>query len=202
MNWRRPDLKYGHNEIKFFIIEYINATVSSSPFAYHVISRKGKICDCSAYGTLRVQSHLSGMPQVVAAFTGLEGIDGVFDVMKYSVKGVKAPELNFYCRPSMSWTRGENGVWGTLEVTVGGRPKKNSEGNPVVAEDVRVEILLPASATGANITTSTGKMVFNQEEKKITWVLGSVRKEDMATMKGPVYLAPGATVPSGRGVDG
>lgn len=226
MNWRRPDLKYGHNEIKFFIIEYINATVSSSPFPYHVISRKGKICDCSAYGTLRVQSHLSGMPQVVAAFTGLEGIDGVFlhscvdrvryrtsrtlqfvpldgvfDVMKYSVKGVKAPELNFYCRPSMSWTRGENGVWGTLEVTVGGRPKKNSEGNPVVAEDVRVEILLPASATGANITTSTGKMVFNQEEKKITWVLGNVRKEDMATMKGPVYLAPGATVPSGRGVD-
>ncbi|KAK8827162.1 adaptor protein complex 3, subunit mu 1 [Blastocystis sp. ATCC 50177/Nand II] len=210
VNWRRPDLKYGHNEIKFFIIEYINATVSS----------KGKICDCSVYGTLRVQSHLSGMPQVVAAFTGLEGIDGVFlhscvdrvryrtsrtlqfvpldgvfDVMKYSVKGVKAPELNFYCRPSMSWTRGENGVWGTLEVTVGGRPKKNSEGNPVVAEDVRVEILLPASATGANITTSTGKMVFNQEEKKITWVLGNVRKEDMATMKGPVYLAPGATVP-------
>ena len=102
----------------------------------------------------------------------------------------------------MSWTRGENGVWGTLEVTVGGRPKKNSEGNPVVAEDVRVEILLPASATGANITTSTGKMVFNQEEKKITWVLGNVRKEDMATMKGTVYLAPGATVPSGRGVDG
>ena len=77
MNWRRPDLKYGHNEIKFFIIEYINATVSSSPFPYHVISRKGKICDCSVYGTLRVQSHLSGMPQVVAAFTGLEGIDGV-----------------------------------------------------------------------------------------------------------------------------
>lgn len=222
MNWRRPDLKYARNEIKFYIIEYINATISSLVRHPDIISRKGKVCDCSAYGTIRVQNHLSAMPQIVATLTGVEGVEGVFlhscvdrtryrssralqfipldgtfDVMKYSVKNAKTPELNFYCRPSVSWTRGEKGVWGTLEVTVGGKPKKNSEGNPVVAEDVRVEIMLPSEATGANLTTSVGKMMFNQDEKKVTWVIGNLRKEGMATLKGPVYLAAGAAVPSG-----
>lgn len=222
MNWRRPDLKYARNEIKFYIIEYINATISSLVRHPDIISRKGKMCDCSAYGTIRVQNHLSAMPQIVATLTGVEGVEGVFlhscvdrtryrssralqfipldgtfDVMKYSVKNAKTPELNFYCRPSVSWTRGEKGVWGTLEVTVGGKPKKNSEGNPVVAEDVRVEIMLPSEATGANLTTSVGKIMFNQDEKKVTWVIGNLRKEDMATLKGPVYLAAGAAVPSG-----
>ena len=222
MNWRRPDLKYARNEIKFYILEYINATISSLVRHPDIISRKGKVCDCSAYGTIRVQNHLSAMPQIVATLTGVEGVEGVFlhscvdrtryrssralqfipldgtfDVMKYSVKNAKTPELNFYCRPSVSWTRGEKGVWGTLEVTVGGKPKKNSEGNPVVAEDVRVEIMLPSEATGANLTTSVGKMMFNQDEKKVTWVIGNLRKEDMATLKGPVYLAAGAAVPSG-----
>lgn len=222
MNWRRPDLKYARNEIKFYIIEYINATISSLVRHPDIISRKGKVCDCSAYGTIRVQNHLSAMPQIVATLTGVDGVEGVFlhscvdrtryrssralqfipldgtfDVMKYSVKNAKTPELNFYCRPSVSWTRGEKGVWGTLEVTVGGKPKKNSEGNPVVAEDVRVEIMLPSEATGANLTTSVGKMMFNQDEKKVTWVIGNLRKEDMATLKGPVYLAAGAAVPSG-----
>ena len=222
MNWRRPDLKYARNEIKFYIIEYINATISSLVRHPDIISRKGKVCDCSAYGTIRVQNHLSAMPQIVATLTGVEGVEGVFlhscvdrtryrssralqfipldgtfDVMKYSVKNAKTPEGNFYCRPSVSWTRGEKGVWGTLEVTVGGKPKKNSEGNPVVAEDVRVEIMLPSEATGANLTTSVGKMMFNQDEKKVTWVIGNLRKEDMATLKGPVYLAAGAAVPSG-----
>ena len=222
MNWRRPDLKYARNEIKIYIIEYINATISSLVRHPDIISRKGKVCDCSAYGTIRVQNHLSAMPQIVATLTGVEGVEGVFlhscvdrtryrssralqfipldgtfDVMKYSVKNAKTPELNFYCRPSVSWTRGEKGVWGTLEVTVGGKPKKNSEGNPVVAEDVRVEIMLPSEATGANLTTSVGKMMFNQDEKKVTWVIGNLRKEDMATLKGPVYLAAGAAVPSG-----
>ena len=222
MNWRRPDLKYARNEIKFYIIEYINATISSLVRHPDIISRKGKVCDCSAYGTIRVQNHLSAMPQIVATLTGVEGVEGVFlhscvdrtryrssralqfipldgtfDVMKYSVKNAKTPELNFYCRPSVSWTRGEKGVWGTLEVTVGGKPKKNSEGNLVVAEDVRVEIMLPSEATGANLTTSVGKMMFNQDEKKVTWVIGNLRKEDMATLKGPVYLAAGAAVPSG-----
>ena len=222
MNWRRPDLKYARNEIKFYIIEYINATISSLVRHPDIISRKGKVCDCSAYGTIRVQNHLSAMPQIVATLTGVEGVEGVFlhscvdrtryrssralqfipldgtfDVMKYSVKNAKTPELNFYCRPSVSWTRGEKGVWGTLEVTVGGKPKKNSEGNPVVAEDVRVEIMLPSEATGANLTTSVGKMMFNQDEKKVTWVIGNLRKEDMASLKGPVYLAAGTAVPSG-----
>ena len=222
MNWRRPDLKYARNGIKFYIIEYINATISSLVRHPDIISRKGKVCDCSAYGTIRVQNHLSAMPQIVATLTGVEGVEGVFlhscvdrtryrssralqfipldgtfDVMKYSVKNAKTPELNFYCRPSVSWTRGEKGVWGTLEVTVGGKPKKNSEGNPVVAEDVRVEIMLPSEATGANLTTSVGKIMFNQDEKKVTWVIGNLRKEDMATLKGPVYLAAGAAVPSG-----
>ena len=224
MNWRRPDLKYARNEIKFYIIEYINATISSWLLHAAIISRKGKVCDCSAYGTIRVQNHLSAMPQIVATLTGVEGVEGVFlhscvdrtryrssralqfipldgtfDVMKYAVKNAKTPELNFYCRPSISWTSGEKGVWGTLEVTVGGKPKRNSEGNPVVAEDVRVEIALPRDATGANLTTSVGKMVFNQDEKKVTWVIGGLRKEDMATLKGPVYLAAGAAVPSGGG---
>ena len=42
--------------------------------------------------------------------------------------------------------------------------------------------------TGGSITSSMGKMVFNSEEKKVTWLLGNVQKEDVVTMKGQVYL--------------
>ena len=42
--------------------------------------------------------------------------------------------------------------------------------------------------TGGSITSSMDKMVFNSEEKKVTWLLGNVQKEDVVTMKGQVYL--------------
>ena len=42
--------------------------------------------------------------------------------------------------------------------------------------------------TGGSITSSMGKMVFNSEEKKVTWLLGNVQKEDVVTMKGQLYL--------------
>lgn len=42
VTWRRPDLKYSRNEIRFFIIEYINATVTqyiSSSLYHHSIEK-------------------------------------------------------------------------------------------------------------------------------------------------------------------
>lgn len=40
--------------------------------------RKGKYSDCSAYGTIRVQNHLSQNPEIVANLSGTDGIDGIF----------------------------------------------------------------------------------------------------------------------------
>ena len=116
--------------------------------------------------------------------------------MNYSVKKVSDVKLNFFCRPSLTWTKGENGVWGQLEFGVGCRPQTSIEGNPVMVMDLVVEIVLPPSATGANITSSVGRMVFNQAEKKLQWYVGNVHKEDTISLKGPVFLAPDAPIPS------
>ena len=120
-------------------------------------------------------------------------------VATYAVKHVGDAALDFYCRPNLSWTRGEGGVWGTLEVTLGCKPGKRGkpEGNPVLVQGVTVEIVLPAATSGANLTTSAGKMVFDAEEKKLLWVAGNLRREDVLTLRGPVYLQPGSAVPSG-----
>ena len=115
------------------------------------------------------------------------------------MKHVGDAALDFYCRPNLSWTRGEGGVWGTLEVSLGCKPGKRGkpEGNPVLVQGVTVEIVLPAATSGANLTTSAGKMVFDAEEKKLLWVAGNLRREDVLTLRGPVYLQPGSAVPSG-----
>ena len=120
--------------------------------------------------------------------------------MSYSIKRVRDVKLDFYCRPSLTWVNGESGVWGTLDVSVGCRPQGRGkvEGNPVMVMDLSIEIVLPPNTSGANITTSAGKVLFDQEEKRIVWMLGNLRKEDIPTMKGPVYLKPGSMVPSRR----
>ncbi|CBK24631.2 uncharacterized protein [Blastocystis hominis] len=212
VSWRRPDLSYMRNEIRISIIEFLNATVTS----------KGSLTSCSAYGVLRVDSHLSQSPEVALTLQNSNSIealrvhrcvdrarlrssqtlqfvplDGVFDVATYAVKRVDNAALDFYCRPNLSWTRGEGGVWGTLEVTLGCKPGKRGkqEGNPVMVQAVTVEIVLPPTTSGANLTTSAGKMMFDQEEKKLLWVAGNLRREDVLTLRGPVYLQPGSAVP-------
>lgn len=117
----------------------------------------------------------------------------------YSVRHVDNAALDFYCRPNLSWTRGEAGVWGTLDVTLGCKPGKRGkpEGNPVLVQGITVEIVLPPNTSGANLTTSAGKMMFDQGEKKLLWIAGNLRREDVLTMRGPVYLQPGSAVPSG-----
>ena len=212
VSWRRPNLNYMRNEIHFYMVEYLNATITP----------KGKIADSSSFGVLRVDSRLSQMPEVAVPLMGADNVesirlhqcvdrarfhssktlqfvplDGVFDLMTYSIKRVRDVKLDFYCRPSLTWVKGESGVWGTLDVSVGCRPQGRGkvEGNPVMVMDLSIEIVLPPNTSGANITTSAGKMFFDQEEKRIVWVLGNLRKEDIPTMKGPVYLKPGSMVP-------
>ena len=43
------------------------------------------------------------------------------------MKHVGDAALDFYCRPNLSWTRGEGGVWGTLEVSLGCKPGKRGK---------------------------------------------------------------------------
>ena len=117
-------------------------------------------------------------------------------MMNYSVKKVSDVKLNFYCRPSLTWRKGENGVWGQLEFGIGCRPQSQLEGNPLMVMDLVVEIVLPPSTTGANINTSVGRMVFNQQEKKLQWIVGAVHKEDSFTLKGPIFLAADSAIPS------
>ena len=118
--------------------------------------------------------------------------------MKYNVRSVKEFTPAFYCRPSLSWVKGENGYWGQKDVMLGARPhgKKQVEGNPLVASDIVVTIVLPPQTTGANITASSGHVVFNQEEKVLNWVVGNLRKEDTPSLKGPVFLQADALAPS------
>lgn len=53
------------NEIRISIIEFLNATVTSYPlFLPSLMSSKGTLTSCSAYGVLRVDSHLSQSPEV------------------------------------------------------------------------------------------------------------------------------------------
>ena len=212
ISWRRPDVKYARNEIRFYIVERLNATVTP----------KGKIVDVSANGTVRVQSRLSGNPEIAAMLTGVDNVqgiflhkivnrsrfnasktlefvplDGVFDVMNYNVTAVKDFAPAFYCRPSLAWAKGESGYWGQLEVMLGARPrgKKQVEGNPLIASNIVVTITLPAETTGANITASVGHVRFSLEEKTLNWVVGDLRREDVPSLKGPVFLQAEASAP-------
>ena len=192
--------------------------------------------DVSANGTVRVQSRLSGNPEIAATLTGVDNVqgiflhkivnrsrfnasktlefiplDGVFDVgdggaaerqvMNYNVTAVKDFAPAFYCRPSLVWTKGESDCWGQLEVMLGARPrgKKKVEGNPPLPSNTVVTITLPAETTGANITASVGHVRFSLEEKTLNWVVGDLRREDVPSLKGPVFLQAEASAPSGRG---
>lgn len=62
-----------------------------------------------------------------------------------------------------------------------------------------VTITLPAETTGANITASVGHVRFSLEEKTLNWVVGDLRREDVPSLKGPVFLQAEASAPSGRG---
>ena len=116
--------------------------------------------------------------------------------MRYKVDHVKEFNPAFYCRPSLSWVKGETGYWGQLEVMLGSRPNRKTEGNPVIASDIVVTLTLPAETTGANITASVGRVLFNQEDKTIRWVVGNLRKEDTPSLRGPVYLQADVPAPS------
>ena len=78
MSWRQPDIKYVRNEIRFFVIERVNATVTSFVSFVSLTSRNRKTVDVSANGILRVQSRLSGNPEIAATLTGLDNIQGIF----------------------------------------------------------------------------------------------------------------------------
>ena len=78
MNWRRPDIKYARNEIRFYVIERVNATVTSFILIQSLTFRKGKTVDVSANGVLRVQSRLSGNPEIAVPLTGLDNVQGIF----------------------------------------------------------------------------------------------------------------------------
>ena len=78
VSWRQPDIKYARNEIRFFMIERVNATVTSFVLFLSLTSRKGKTVDVSANGILRVQSRLSGNPEIAVTLTGMDNIQGIF----------------------------------------------------------------------------------------------------------------------------
>ena len=103
-----------------------------------------------------------------------------------------------YCFLSMNWNKEENGVWGTLEVIMHCHLKRMREIWGWRRTCVEILLLVNRMSgsilnimnfmTGGSITSSMDKMVFNSEEKKVTWLLGNVQKEDVVTMKGQLYL--------------
>ena len=78
MSWRRPDLSYLRNEIRISIIEFLNATVTSYPlFLPSLMSSKGTLTSCSAYGVLRVDSRLSQSPEVALTLQNSGAIEAL-----------------------------------------------------------------------------------------------------------------------------
>ena len=77
MSWRRPNLNYMRNEIHFYMVEYLNATITPLCLTRCLTSRKGKTADSSSFGVLRVDSRLSQMPEVAVPLMGADNVESI-----------------------------------------------------------------------------------------------------------------------------
>jgi len=203
--WRKLGIKHTTNEIYVDIVEAVDAIIESN----------GNIVSSEIDGRILCNSKLSGMPDLVLTFGNpriLEDVrfhpcvrlnryerdralsfvppDGTFELMKYKVNTGSNAQLPIYVKPQIFFSQGS----GKFDLSVG---IKNTGGRPI--EALIIFIPLPSNTTGVNCSVNHGSYEFDQNNKKLKWIINRIPKEKLPMMNGNLILQPG-TQPEGNPV--
>lgn len=163
MPWRKSGVKYSQNEVYVDIVEEVDA----------IVDHAGRVVWSDVSGSIQVQCHLSGVPDLLLTFKDPDLIDdcsfhpcvrygryeadkvlsfvppdGNFELMKYRVKNatnIITPPI--YCTPQLSFVDGDDN--GRISVMLGCRTIGSSlifsskNKQNIVIEDVSITIPFP-----------------------------------------------------------
>ncbi|XVF05921.1 hypothetical protein REPUB_Repub06bG0003400 [Reevesia pubescens] len=189
--WRAADPKYANSEVYVDLVEEMDA----------VINRDGVLVKCEIYGEVRVNSHLSGLPDFTLSFANpsiLDDVrfhpcvrfrpweshqilsfvppDGEFKLMSYSIKKLKSTPI--YVKPQLTSDAGKCRV----NVLVG---IKNDPGKSI--DSITVQFQLPPCVLSADLTSNHGTV--NILSNKIcSWSIGRIPKDKAPSLSGTLVL--------------
>ncbi|XP_057718961.1 AP-3 complex subunit mu-like [Arachis stenosperma] len=192
--WRTADPKYAQNEVYIDLAEEMDAT----------INRDGALMKCEVYGQVKVNSHITGLPDMTLSFTNpsiLDQVrfhpcvrfrqweshqilsfvppDGQFKLMSYRVRKLKSTPL--YVKPQLT----SNGGTCRLNVMVGSR---NNHGKTI--DLVTVQFQLPSCILSADLTSNHGTVNI-LADKTCNWIIGRIPKDKAPSMSGTLVLETG-----------
>lgn len=208
MPWRKSGVKYSQNEIYIDIIEEIDAIIDSH----------GNVVSSEVSGVLEVNSKLSGVPDLTLTFVDPELIDdcsfhpcvrynrferdrvvsfvppdGIFELMRYRVGRQSHAVAPCYCQPSVSFDYNTN--QGTILVNIGQKSNSsvvsaNKKSPDPVVEEVVVVIPFSKNVRTANLTVSSGSVLFDEATKVAKWNVGKLVKDKALQLSGQIVLQP------------
>ncbi|MED6193120.1 AP-3 complex subunit mu [Stylosanthes scabra] len=192
--WRTADAKYAQNEVYVDLVEQMDAT----------INRDGALMKCEVYGQVKVNSHITGLPDLTLSFTNpsiLDQVrfhpcvrfrqweslqvlsfvppDGQFKLMSYRVRKLKSTPI--YVKPQLT----SNGGTCRLNVMVGSR---NDHGK--IVDLVTVQFQLPSCILSADLTSNHGTVNI-LADKTCIWNIGRIPKDKAPSMSGTLVLETG-----------
>ncbi|CAM9727877.1 unnamed protein product [Chrysoparadoxa australica] len=216
--WRNAAVKYSQNEIYLDIVEEIDAIIapsgqiisSSVSGAIMAQSRLSGIPDliltftadpsilddcsfhpCVRYNRFERDRVLSFVPP-----------DGSFELMKYRIArvGVGQGQVNVappvYCNPTISIKDDSGGGSrsGHVSINIGVKPTSdlivNSKkgGEVSLVEDVVVTVQFPRSVQTANLSGTTGSVLFDEANKVAKWTVSKLARDKMQRLTGSLVL--------------
>ncbi|EJD53907.1 clathrin adaptor, mu subunit [Auricularia subglabra TFB-10046 SS5] len=196
--WRKAGLRYNNNEIKFDVVEDLDA----------IVHQNGTIVTSAVWGKIQARSHLSGVPDLLMTFTNPQVLtdcsfhpcvrlqrwtrdkslsfvppDGGFTLMEYRYLPPNAAlassaqanvQLPIALKPTVSIT--ENG--GTLDLSLTSRMG-------IAMQTVAVEIYLGSGAQSANFMVSGGgSWNFDPRTLILRWEVTPVPSSSTHTLRG------------------
>ena len=212
MPWRKAGVKYAHNEIYVDIFEEVDA----------IVDINGRVISSDVSGSIMVQSHLSGVPDLLLSFKDPAVIDdcafhpcvrynryerdqvisfvppdGDFELMRYRVKNAsQLISLPITCRPQFNYSSPSP----TLSVVIGMKAVtsliKSSGGSIGVIEEVSVTIPFPKSVRTTDLRVSFGRVLYDESTKIAKWTIGKLDdKTRQYDLKGSITLTKGSLRP-------
>jgi AP-3 complex subunit mu len=218
MPWRKAGVKYSQNEIYLDVIEEVDCIIGPSgqvvtsevsgsiqavshlsgiPDLLLTFADPEVIDDCSFHPCVRYNRFerdrtVSFVPP-----------DGAFELMRYSVANTSGANITppIYCTPTISFSPAEGGAGGgkgRIHVNVGCRPasslrlpsKKGGAGSLAV-EDVILTIQLPRAVRTANLTSTSGTVLFDEATKLVKWTVGKIGPKNIPQLTGVLLLVSG-----------
>ncbi|KZW03889.1 clathrin adaptor, mu subunit [Exidia glandulosa HHB12029] len=196
--WRKAGLRYNNNEIKFDVIEDLDA----------IVNKNGSVVTSTVWGKVQARSHLSGVPDLLMTFTNPQVLtdcsfhpcvrlqrwtrdkslsfvppDGAFVLMEYRYTPPNAAltassqaniPLPIALKSSVTLTEGG----GTLDLTLTSRMG-------IAMQSATVELFLGSGAQSANFMVSGGgSWNFDPKTLILRWTISPVPSSSSHTLRG------------------